>query len=113
MKFGLYVEYLGFNLYPTGLEMCLLRCRLNAVATELSLHLKSYNSTHKNRYLNTSHYGQQVENKSVPIYVVEYLLPESKELHALARKTAKRLSYKHIWVKHSRIYMRNTYLVNV
>ncbi|XP_026324993.1 uncharacterized protein LOC113233972 [Hyposmocoma kahamanoa] len=49
-----------------------------------------------------------VDNNSAPVYIVEHLSPESKELHALARKTAKQLSYKHVWVKHGKIYMKKT-----
>lgn len=69
---------------------------------------KAYNRAHTSNRLNSSHLGQQFDSNSAPLYVVEHLSPESKELHALARKAAKRLSYKHVWVKHSRIYMKRT-----
>lgn len=67
---------------------------------------KAYNRTSKSKCLNSSHLGQQFYNNYAAIYAFEHLSLESNELHALARKTAKPLSYKHISVKHGRIYMK-------
>lgn len=57
--------------------------------------------------LNSSHLGIAVEKKS-PVYVVENLSPENKALHAAARLKAKELSYKYVWVRNGRIYLRKT-----
>jgi hypothetical protein len=66
-----------------------------------------YNKSHPQEKLNTSHIGFG-QDKKTSIYVVENLSPEYKLLHALARKRAKELQYKHVWVRGGRIYMRKT-----
>lgn len=65
---------------------------------------KSYNKSHKSAPLNSSIFGAQGEKAK--IYMVEHLPPETKKLHAEARKTATTLNYKYVWVKYGRVYMR-------
>lgn len=65
-----------------------------------------FNNKNKDQKLNTSHIGMGGEAK--PIYVVEHLTPELKKLHAFARLTAKKLQYKYVWVKNSRVFIKKT-----
>lgn len=66
-----------------------------------------YNKYRPQDKLNAGHLGLQSEQK-VDIYVAENLTPENKVLHAAARKRAKELQYKYVWVRGGRIYMRKT-----
>ncbi|KAL4720094.1 hypothetical protein ACJJTC_000001 [Scirpophaga incertulas] len=43
---------------------------------------------------------------TVPIYVSEHLSPANKSLHAAARIKARELTYKFVWVRNGRIFMR-------
>ncbi|XP_022827102.1 uncharacterized protein LOC111365111 [Spodoptera litura] len=65
----------------------------------------TYNKTHAQDKLNTHDLGFTSNGKS-PVFVVENLSPENKNLHAAARIRAKELKYKFIWVRGGRIYMR-------
>uniref|UniRef100_A0A2H1W956 SFRICE_028235 n=1 Tax=Spodoptera frugiperda TaxID=7108 RepID=A0A2H1W956_SPOFR len=65
----------------------------------------AYNRTHVQDKLNTHDLGFTSNEKS-PVFVVENLSPENKNLHAAARIRAKELKYKFIWVRGGRIYMR-------
>ncbi|XP_013140049.1 PREDICTED: uncharacterized protein LOC106104518 [Papilio polytes] len=65
-----------------------------------------YNKKHRNDKLNTSHIGYGGDRN--PIYVLEHLAPEVKKLHALTREAAKRLNFKFVWIKNSRIFMRKS-----
>lgn len=65
---------------------------------------KRYNKDNKANQLNSTHLGVHGEERL--IYVSEHLSPETKQLHAAARLAGKDLSYKYIWVKYGRIYMR-------
>lgn len=65
----------------------------------------AYNRTHVQDKLNTHDLGFTSSEKS-PVFVVENLSPENKNLHAAARIRAKELKYKFIWVRGGRIYMR-------
>lgn len=65
----------------------------------------TYNKTHVQDKLNTHDLGFTSTGKS-PVFVVENLSPENKNLHAAARIRAKELKYKFIWVRGGRIYMR-------
>lgn len=56
--------------------------------------------------LNSSLLG--VDDKSLPIYVVENLSAENKHLHAAARLRAKQLGYRYTWVRSGRVYMRKS-----
>lgn len=67
---------------------------------------RSYNKTHKPEYFNSMHLG--ITGEKNKIYVVEHLSPETKELYAVTRRTAREQSYKYVWVKYGRIYARKT-----
>jgi uncharacterized protein YoxC len=63
-----------------------------------------YNKTHPNEKLGSSLLG--FGGPTTPIYVSEHLSPTNKSLHAAARAKAKQLSYKFVWVRNGRIYLR-------
>lgn len=63
-----------------------------------------YNKTNPNNKLNTSVLGISGDQK--PVYISEHLSPANKMLHAEARKKAKELGYKFVWIKNGRIYVR-------
>lgn len=65
-----------------------------------------YNKKHPNEKLNTSILG--LDDKKLPVYVVENLSSENKQLHAAARLRAKQLGYKYVWVRSGRVYMRKS-----
>lgn len=67
---------------------------------------KRFNNANKADPVNTTHLG--IEGEKNRIYVVEHLSPVTKELHAAARKFAKEASYKYIWVKYDRVYLRKS-----
>lgn len=66
--------------------------------------VKTFNRTHQNDKLNSSHLGIADEKK--PVFVGEHLSPGNKQLHAAARKAAKEKKYQFVWVRGGRIYMR-------
>lgn len=66
--------------------------------------IKSFNKSHINDKLNTSHLGLDGEKK--PIYVCEHLSPSNKQLHAEVRKLAKEKNYQFVWVRNGRIFIR-------
>ncbi|KAG7300501.1 hypothetical protein JYU34_016132 [Plutella xylostella] len=63
-----------------------------------------FNKSHSKEKLNTSHLGLAGESKRV--YVTEHLAPETKQLHAAARKFAKDKNFKFVWVRYGRVYLR-------
>jgi uncharacterized protein YoxC len=63
-----------------------------------------YNKKHPKSKLGSSLLG--LSGPSVPIYVSEHLSPTNKSLHAAARARAKELTYKFVWVRNGRIFMR-------
>ncbi|XP_028166246.1 uncharacterized protein LOC114357028 [Ostrinia furnacalis] len=65
-----------------------------------------YNKTHQKEKLNTSVLG--LDDKRSPVYVVENLTVENKSLHAAARLRAKQLSFKYVWVRGGRVYVRKS-----
>lgn len=65
-----------------------------------------YNKSNPNEKLNTSLLGIAGDRK--PVFVSEHLSPANKSLHAAARKKAKELGYKFVWVKNGHIYVRKT-----
>lgn len=67
-------------------------------------HYKNYNKAHVSAPLNSSQFG--MPDAKTKIYLVEHLPPETKKIHAEARKIAKTLNYKFVWVKYGRVYMR-------
>lgn len=54
--------------------------------------------------LNSQHLG--IGGNTVPVYISEHLTPVNKQLHAAVRQKAKESSYKFVWVRDGRIYMR-------
>lgn len=64
-----------------------------------------FNKNNANDKLNTSHLGIG-GTKKLPIYVTEHLTPETKQLHAAARRKVKELKYKFIWVRDGKIFVR-------
>ncbi|CAG9793567.1 unnamed protein product [Diatraea saccharalis] len=56
--------------------------------------------------LNSSLIG--IGGKRENVYIVDHLSPKNKSLHAAARLKAKELSYRYVWVRKGRIYMRKT-----
>lgn len=63
-----------------------------------------YNKANPSDKLNTSLLG--IAGDKRPVYVSEHLSPANKSLHAMTRKKAKEMSYKFVWVRNSRIYVR-------
>lgn len=69
-----------------------------------------FNKSHPNNKLNSLMLG--VGGVSSPVYVSEHLSPANKALHAAARAKAKALSYKFVWVRNGRIFMRRDETAN-
>ncbi|KAL4712081.1 hypothetical protein ACJJTC_005317 [Scirpophaga incertulas] len=67
--------------------------------------LSNTNQTHNQKKLQSCDLGIGGKT-SCPIYVVENLSPENKELHAAARKRGKELGYKFVWIRGGKIFMR-------
>lgn len=65
-----------------------------------------YNKDHKQEKLTSSDLG--IDDKKIPIYVVENLTAENKSLHAATRLRAKELGYKFVWVRGGRVYVRKS-----
>ncbi|KAI5633151.1 hypothetical protein NE865_14164 [Phthorimaea operculella] len=65
-----------------------------------------YNKANPKDKLNTSLLGIGGDKK--PVYVSEHLSPANKSLHAAARKKAADLSYKFVWIRSGRIFVRKT-----
>lgn len=63
-----------------------------------------YNKAHSKEPLSSIHLGIAGETRRV--YVAEHLSPECKFLYAQARRVAKEKSYKYVWVRYGRIYVR-------
>lgn len=57
--------------------------------------------------LNTSHLGIGGQKKS-PVFVTEHLTPETKSLHAAARRVARQLNYRFVWVRDGKIFLRKS-----
>lgn len=79
------------------------RVRDEFLAATLRFNKKAKSVSEK---INTSHLGISGEKK--PVYIVEHLSPAQKAVHAAARIKAKELSYKFVWVKGGKVYMRRT-----
>lgn len=63
-----------------------------------------FNKSNPGNKLNPSMLG--IGGISSSVYVAEHLSPANKALHAAARAKAKDLSYKFVWVRNGRIFMR-------
>ncbi|CAK1601534.1 unnamed protein product [Parnassius mnemosyne] len=66
-----------------------------------------YNKTNNTDKLNTSHLGI-ASAKNTPIYVAENLTPEGKILHVAARRKAKELGFRFVWVRDGKIFVRKS-----
>lgn len=65
-----------------------------------------YNKDHHDDKLNSAALGLGGDKQSV--YIVEHLSAYYKALHAAARKKARELDYKYVWVRNGRIFMRKS-----
>lgn len=65
-----------------------------------------FNRNNSSDKLNSSHLGHG--GKKSPVFVSEHLTPETKALHSAARRKAKELSYKFVWVRDGRVFMRKS-----
>lgn len=65
-----------------------------------------YNKSNPNEKLNTSLLGIAGDRR--PVFVSEHLSPTNKSLHAAARKKAKEMGYKFVWIKNGHVYVRKT-----
>lgn len=65
-----------------------------------------FNKKNPSDKLSSKHLG--IGGKKTPVFVVENLSPEYKQLHAAARKRATEQNYKYVWVRGGRIYMRKS-----
>lgn len=65
-----------------------------------------YNKSHPDDKLNSALLG--IAGKRTPIFIAEHLSPANKALHQAARAKAKELSYKFVWVRGGRIFVRKT-----
>ncbi|KAI5644444.1 hypothetical protein NE865_03551 [Phthorimaea operculella] len=65
---------------------------------------RKFSKEKKDEKLNSSHLG--IAGSRVPIYVSEHLSPTRKFLHAAARKKARELNYRFVWVRDGRVYVR-------
>jgi hypothetical protein len=65
-----------------------------------------FNKTNPHNKLNCTHLG--FTDINTPIFVVEHLSPANKNLHAAARHAAKEKSYKYVWVRNGKIFVRKT-----
>lgn len=61
----------------------------------------------KKMKLNTTHLGISV-NPPQPVYVVEHLTAENKDLHAATRARAKELGFKYVWIRNGKVFMRKS-----
>lgn len=75
------------------------RCR-----DELLSGVTRFNKANPKDKLKASHLD--IANSKEPVYVTEHLSPANKSLHAAARIKAKELSYKYVWVRNGRIFVR-------
>lgn len=64
-----------------------------------------FNKNNPKDKLNTGHVGIAGQNKT-PVYVTEHLTREVKSLHAAARRAAKQLQYKFVWVRDGKVFLR-------
>lgn len=63
-----------------------------------------FNKGNAKDMLSSRHLGLTVESKRV--YVVEHLSPDTKQIHAAARKFARDNGYKYVWVKFGQVFLR-------
>lgn len=66
--------------------------------------VSSYNKKNPEDKLSSHHLG--IAGNRTPVFVSEHLSPANKQLHAAARKLAKETSYKFVWIRNGRIFVR-------
>lgn len=71
---------------------------------ELLAAVIKFNKKNRDNKLNSQHLG--IGGHCVPIFVGEHLTPINKQLHAAARKKAKEVGAKFVWVRDGRIFVR-------
>lgn len=71
---------------------------------ELLAAVTKFNKNNRENKLSSEHLG--IGGRRVPVFVSEHLSPTNKHLHAAARKRAKELSAKYVWVRDGRIFVR-------
>lgn len=76
------------------------RCRDSFLAAA-----KHFNKSNSNDRLNSSHLGVGGDAKK-PIYVCEHLPLATKQLHAATRIFARENSFKFVWIRNGRVYLR-------
>lgn len=75
------------------------RCRDGLLAA-----VTKFNKTNSKEKLSSQHLG--IAGPPLPIYVSEHLTPSNKSLHAAARKRAKEMSFRFVWIRNGRIFAR-------
>lgn len=63
-----------------------------------------FNSTNKQNKLNSTHLN--MDGPATPIYVSEYLPPQTQHLYYLARKFAKEQNYMYCWTSFGKIFLK-------
>lgn len=63
-----------------------------------------YNKTHSGLGLTSA--DLDISGETCKIFVTEHLSPEQKTLHAAARRAAKEVGYKFVWIRYGQIYVR-------
>lgn len=66
-----------------------------------------FNRNNPSDKLNSAHLGIGSSKKSA-VFVSEHLTSDTKSLHAAARLKAKQLSYKFVWVRDGKVFVRKT-----
>ncbi|KAJ8724819.1 hypothetical protein PYW07_017444 [Mythimna separata] len=64
----------------------------------------NYNKKNPQDKLSSHHLG--IAGHRAPVFVSEHLSPANKQLHAATRKLAKETSYKFVWIRNGRIFVR-------
>lgn len=63
-----------------------------------------FNQSNSQEKLNCTHLGYA--GPKSPVYVTEHLSPTNRALHAATRIKAKEMSYKYVWVRNGRVFVR-------
>jgi hypothetical protein len=66
--------------------------------------VSKFNKKNSQDKLASGHLG--IGGPKVSVFVTEHLTPGYKSLHAATRKKARELSYKYVWIRNGRIYVR-------
>lgn len=82
----------------------LVKLRTQRRRDELLAAVIRFNKNNRENKLNSDHLG--IGGRRVPVFVSEHLSPTNKHLHAAARKRAKEMSAKFVWVRDGRVFVR-------